>query len=43
MECDGLDKHGITTLAMVTIVCSKNDTSHVWHRIVTNLEMDSYN
>ena len=43
MECDGSDKHGITTPAMVTIVCSKKDIPHVWHRIVANLEMDSYN
>ena len=43
MECDGSDEDGITTLAMVTIVCSENDIPHVWHRIVANLEMNSYN
>ena len=43
MEGDSSDKHGITTPAMVTIVCSKNDISHAWHRIVANLEMNSHN
>ena len=43
MEHDGLDEYGITIPAMVTIVCFLNDIPYVWHRIVANLEMDSYN
>ena len=43
MEYDGLDEHGITTLAMVIIVMLLNDIPHVWDRIVPNLEMNSYN
>ena len=42
MECDGSDKHGITIPAMVTIICSKK-IYHMFGRIVTNLEIDSYN
>ena len=40
---DGYDEHGITTLAMVTIVMLLNDIPHVWHMLVANLEMNSYN
>ena len=43
MECDGLDKHGITAPAMVTIVMLLNDIPLVWHRLVANLESNSYN
>ena len=43
MEHDGSDKCGITTPAMVTIVMLLNDISHVWHGLVANLEMNSYN
>ena len=43
MEYDGYDEHGIITLAMVTIEMLLNDIPHVWHKIVANLEMDSYN
>ena len=43
MEYDGYDEHGIVTPAMVTIVLLHNDRSHVWHRLVANLEMNSYN
>ena len=43
MEHDGLNEYGSTIPAMVTIVCFKFDIPHVWHRIVANLEMDSYN
>ena len=42
MEHDGSDEYGIT-IPMVTIVCFEIDIPHVWHRIVANLEMDSYN
>ena len=28
---------------MVTIVMLLNDIPHVWHRLVANLEMNSYN
>ena len=40
---DGYEDHGITTLAMVIIVMLLNDIPHVWHRLVANLEMNSYN
>ena len=43
MECDGYDEHGNVTSAMVIIVMLPNSTSHVWHRLVANLEMNSYN
>ena len=43
MEYDGYDEHGIITPAMVTIVLLLNDIPHVWHRLVTNLEINSYN
>ena len=45
MEFDGYDEHGIITPAMVTItiVMLLNDIPHVWHRLVANLEMNSYN
>ena len=43
MECDGLDEYGITTLAMVTIAMLLNDIPYVWHMLVANLEMNSYN
>ena len=40
---DGYDEHRIIILAMVTIFMLLNDISHVWHRLVANLEMNSYN
>ena len=40
---DGYDEHGIITLDMVTIAMLLNDIPHVWHRLVANLEMKSYN
>ena len=40
---DGYDEHGIITPNMVTIAMLINDIPHVWHRLVTNLEMNSYN
>ena len=43
MECDGYDEHGNVTPAMIIIVMLPNSTSHVWHRLVANLEMNSYN
>ena len=43
MEFDGYDKHRNVTPAMVTIVLLINDISHVWHRLVANLEKNSYN
>ena len=42
MKHDGSDEYGITIPAMVTIVCFSIDIPYVWHRIVANLEMDSY-
>ena len=43
MECDGYDEHGNFTSAMVIIVMLLNDIPHVWHMLVANLEMNSYN
>ena len=43
MEYDGYDEHGIITSAMVTIVMLLNGIPHVWHKLVANLEMNSYN
>ena len=40
---DGYEEHGITTPAMVIIVMLLNDIPHVWHMIVANLGMNSYN
>ena len=40
---DCYDEHGIIIAAMVTIVMLLNDIPHVWHRLVANLEMNSYN
>ena len=40
---DGYDEHGIIIPAMVTIVMLLNDIPQVWHRLVANLEMNSYN
>ena len=40
---DGYEEHGITTPATVIIVMLLNDIPHVWHRLVANLEMNSYN
>ena len=33
----------IITPAIVTIVILLNDIPYVWHRLVANLEMNSYN
>ena len=43
MKHDGSDEYGITLPAMVTIVMLLNDIAHIWHRLVANLEMNSYN
>ena len=43
MKYDGYDEHGTITPAMVNIVMLLNATSHVWHWLVANLEMNSYN
>ena len=40
---DGYEEHGIMTPAVVIIVMLLNDMSHVWYKIVANLEMNSYN
>ena len=40
---DGYDEHVIIIPAMVTIVMLLNDIPQVWHRLVANLEMNSYN
>ena len=43
MEFDGYIGHGNATLAMVIIMMLHNDISHVWHRLVVTLEVNSYN
>ena len=43
MEYDGSDENENLTTAMVTIVMLLNDIPHVWHRLIANLEMNSYN
>ena len=43
MEYDGSEEYENLTPAMVTIVMLLNDIPHVWHRLVVNLEMNSYN
>ena len=43
MEYDGCDEYENLKPAMVTIVMLLNDTPHVWHRLVDNLEMNRYN
>ena len=43
MEYDGYGEHEIITPAMVTIVLLLNDIPYVWHMLVANLEMNSYN
>ena len=40
---DGYDEYENFTPAMVTIVMLLNDIPYVWHRLVANLEMNSYN
>ena len=41
MEFDGYDEYGNVTPAMVTIACY--DIPHIWHMLIANLEMNSYN
>ena len=43
MEYDGSNEYENLTVAMVNIVMLLNDIPHVWHRLVANLEMNSYN
>ena len=43
MESDGSNEFENLTPAMVTIVVLLNDIPHVCHRLVANLEMNSYN
>ena len=43
MEYDGSNEYENLTPAMVTIVMLLNDIPHVCHRLVANLEMNSYN
>ena len=43
MKYDGSDEYKNLTPAMFTIVMLLNDIPHVWHRLVTNLEMNRYN
>ena len=41
MEFDGYDEYGNVTPAMVCMLL--NNIPHVWHKLVSNLEMNSYN
>ena len=43
MEFYDYDEHRNVTLAMVTIAMLHNYITHVWHRLVANLEMNSSN
>ena len=43
MKYDGSNEYKNFTPAMGTIVMLLNDIPHVWHRLVANLEMNSYN
>ena len=43
IEYDGYAEHGNIIPAIVTIVMLLNDIPHFWHRLVANLEMNSYN
>ena len=43
MEYDVSDEYKNLTPAMGTIVMLLNDISHIWHWLVANLEMNSYN
>ena len=40
---DGYGELGTFTPGIVTIVMLLNDIPHVWHRLVANLEINSYN
>ena len=43
MEYDGSDEYEDIMPTMVTIVMLLNDIPHVWHMLVANIEMNSYN
>ena len=43
MEFDGYDENGNVIPAMVTTVMLLNDILHVWHWLIANLEINSYN
>ena len=43
LEYDGSDEYENLTSVMDTIVMLLNDIPHVWHMLVANLEMNSYN
>ena len=43
MEYDGSNEYENLTAVMVTIAMLLNDIPHVWHRLVANLEMNTYN
>ena len=43
MQYDGSDEYEDLIPAMVTIVMLLNDIPHVWHMLVANPEMNSYN
>ena len=43
MEYDGSNEYENLRSAMVTIVMLLNDIPHVWHMLVANLKINSYN
>ena len=43
MEYVGSNGYENITPAMVIIVMLHNDISHVWHMLIVNLEVNSYN
>ena len=43
MECDGYDEHGKYYTGYGYYCMLLNDMPHVWHMLVANLEMNSYN
>ena len=43
MGCDGYDEHGKYYAGYGYYCKLLNDIPHVWHRLVANLEMNSYN
>ena len=43
MEYDDSNEYENLTPSMVTIVMLLNDIPHVWHKLVANLVMNSYN
>ena len=43
MECDGYDEHGKYYTGYGYYCMLLNDMPHVWHMLLVNLEINSYN